>query len=61
MQNDPGVLITAIGFLFLGLIIFFEGLKGWKIQVANFLASLLCFFFGLSALTFWFVVAFDVF
>lgn len=35
MQNDPGILITAIGLLFLGLIIFFEGLKGWKIQVAN--------------------------
>ncbi|HGF9362878.1 TPA: hypothetical protein ACJETC_005279 [Pseudomonas aeruginosa] len=35
MQNDPGILITAIGLLFLGLIIFFEGLKGWKIQVAK--------------------------
>ncbi|AZV01615.1 hypothetical protein FHP_091 [Pseudomonas phage vB_PaeM_fHoPae01] len=30
MQNDPGILITAIGLLFLGLIIFFEGLRGGK-------------------------------
>lgn len=43
MQNDPGILITAIGSLLLGLLVFFEGLNGWKIQVANFLASLLCF------------------
>ncbi|WNG73399.1 transmembrane protein [Pseudomonas phage E2005-C] len=61
MQNDPGILITAIGSLLLGLLVFFEGLNGWKIPVSNFLASLLCFFVGLSALACWFVLAFDVF
>lgn len=36
MQNDPGILITAIGALLLGLLVFFEGLNGWKYQYRTF-------------------------